>query len=234
MFTSNNSTFLTIVFFAFSTLALPLNAQSERELGAHNHGEALLNIVVEGDQLAMLMTSPAANIVGFEHRPETDAQKAAVASATSQLEDLGQVITFNSEAECHLVERSVHWHSDERKDQSHEHDGHDDEHGHKDHDDEHGHKDHDDEHEHKDHDDEHGHKDHDDEHEAHQNETEHSEFEAEYLINCHHINELEFATLSLFNSFPAVLEIRVEAILPSGQTLNILTPQNNRIEFFPR
>ena len=224
MYSSISSAFSVIIFSTLTVLPLTLSAQTERELGAHNHGEALLNIVIEGDQLVMLMTSPAANIVGFEHHPETQEQKAAVAAATFQLEKLDQVIAFNDEAECLLVEQSVHWHTDEQEHQSHEHDK---EH---DHDKEHEHKkehEHDHDKEHMNHDDD----EHHDDHENHKEQGQHSEFEAEYLIRCQRINELEFAAVTLFNSFTGVNEVRVEAIFPSSQTLNILTPQNNRIEF---
>lgn len=44
-------------------------AGEHREHGAHEHGVAQLNLVLEGEKLLIELASPGVNIVGFEHAP---------------------------------------------------------------------------------------------------------------------------------------------------------------------
>jgi hypothetical protein len=53
---------------------------------AHEHGVARLNLAVAGNSLTIELFSPAANIVGFEHHPRTQAQKDQVKEARKTLE----------------------------------------------------------------------------------------------------------------------------------------------------
>ncbi|MBV4506769.1 DUF2796 domain-containing protein [Pseudomonas sp. BW13M1] len=55
-------------------------------LGAHEHGVAKLNAVLDGNTLELELDSPAMNIVGFEHVASSDADKAKVTAARQQLE----------------------------------------------------------------------------------------------------------------------------------------------------
>lgn len=55
-------------------------------LNAHEHGVALLNVVLDGTSLELQLESPAMNLVGFEHAANSAADKAKVAAARSQLE----------------------------------------------------------------------------------------------------------------------------------------------------
>lgn len=55
-------------------------------LGAHEHGVAKLNVVLDGNTLELGLDSPAMNLVGFEHAASTDADKAKVRAARQQLE----------------------------------------------------------------------------------------------------------------------------------------------------
>jgi hypothetical protein len=55
-------------------------------LDAHEHGAAQLNVAVVGKVLELQLESPAMNLVGFEHAVKSDADKAKVAAARSQLE----------------------------------------------------------------------------------------------------------------------------------------------------
>ncbi|GGY57490.1 hypothetical protein GCM10011297_32660 [Bacterioplanes sanyensis] len=52
---------------------------------AHEHGIARLNLVMHDDTLMLELQSPAANIVGFEHAPQTAEQKQQLAQAQQQL-----------------------------------------------------------------------------------------------------------------------------------------------------
>lgn len=55
-------------------------------LGAHEHGVAHLNAVLDGSTLELELESPAMNLVGFEHAVASDADKAKVAAVRAQLE----------------------------------------------------------------------------------------------------------------------------------------------------
>lgn len=55
-------------------------------LAAHEHGVGRLNAALDGQTLELELESPAMNLVGFEHAPTTDADKAKVAAVRKQLE----------------------------------------------------------------------------------------------------------------------------------------------------
>ncbi|NQD91615.1 DUF2796 domain-containing protein [Pseudomonas sp. CrR25] len=55
-------------------------------LGAHEHGLARLNVVLDGQTLELELESPAMNLVGFEHEPGSAQDRAKVAAARHQLE----------------------------------------------------------------------------------------------------------------------------------------------------
>lgn len=74
---------------------------------AHEHGVAHLNVAVEGGDLYLEFIGPAANIVGFEHPPRTDAQKTAVRKATESLKDGEALILPPAGAQCRLGESIV-------------------------------------------------------------------------------------------------------------------------------
>lgn len=69
-------------------------------LGAHEHGVAKLNVVLDGHTLEMELDSPAMNIVGFEHAASTDADKAKVAAARQQLEQPLKLFALAQAAGC--------------------------------------------------------------------------------------------------------------------------------------
>jgi hypothetical protein len=88
-------------------LAPVASGAAEREHGAHVHGVSQLNIAVEGKEVEIELVSPAADIVGFEHAPETEADKAAVKKAADLLGKGATVFLFPAEARCSLKEAAV-------------------------------------------------------------------------------------------------------------------------------
>jgi len=52
---------------------------------AHVHGVAKMDLAVDGNKLTLSMEMPLDNLVGFEHLPKTDKQKAALAEAMATL-----------------------------------------------------------------------------------------------------------------------------------------------------
>jgi len=56
-------------------------ANTERDLDSHEHGAAVLNVALDVGAVFMELETPWNNLVGFEHNPSTDEQKAQVAEA---------------------------------------------------------------------------------------------------------------------------------------------------------
>lgn len=54
-------------------------------LAPHTHGAAELRITVEGGQLEIALESPLDNLLGFEHPPRTEAERAAVRAMAAKL-----------------------------------------------------------------------------------------------------------------------------------------------------
>lgn len=69
-------------------------------LGAHEHGVAHLNAVLDGSTLELELESPAMNLVGFEHAAASDADKARVAAVRAQLEKPLALFGLTAAAGC--------------------------------------------------------------------------------------------------------------------------------------
>lgn len=91
------------------------------EQKAHLHGFAELTLALVGNSLEISLESPAANIVGFEHKATSDEQIQAVENAKSTLESAKQLFTFSG-SKCALkyaqanmsalVQQEEHHHDD--------------------------------------------------------------------------------------------------------------------------
>ena len=89
-----------------STQFYAVHAATERDLDSHVHGGAKLNIAADDQQLFIEFESPWVNLVGFEHEPSTDEQRAAVADAIQHLEKADGLFVFTG-VECVLAESTV-------------------------------------------------------------------------------------------------------------------------------
>lgn len=180
-------------------------------LGAHEHGVASLNLVVDGNQVSLELDSPAANLVGFEYQPSTDEDRATVARVKAAMEQADGLFTFTPAAGCQLQQVDL----DSPLFAAQDHDEHEHEHEHAEHDHDHDH-DHDEHDHHDDH--EHAH-DHSHEH------GEHADIEGRFDYVCDAPEQLEALTLPLFNDYPAMQRIQVQAITASGQHGAVLTAE---------
>jgi hypothetical protein len=97
----------TAVFVLLCTMSAGAANAQQRELEAHVHGESELTIAVEGNALAMELKAPGMDIVGFEHEPSTDEQKAAVEKAREALSDPLRLFVMSSAAGCAVTEAHV-------------------------------------------------------------------------------------------------------------------------------
>jgi hypothetical protein len=101
--------------------------ESKRELGAHEHGHGTFNVAIDGKTVAIELIAPGADIVGFEHAPTTDEQKAKLAAAKAALKKIETVLELPSAAGCKVTKADVEApHADEKAAK----DGHGHGHGH--------------------------------------------------------------------------------------------------------
>ncbi|MBU0656797.1 MAG: DUF2796 domain-containing protein [Gammaproteobacteria bacterium] len=82
-------------------------AEGHEEHGAHEHGAATLSLAVGDEGMEIMLESPAANIVGFEHAASTDEDKQKLADAKARLEAGADLFSINPEAECTLKTAEV-------------------------------------------------------------------------------------------------------------------------------
>lgn len=67
---------------------------------AHEHGVARLDIAVEPARLVLGLQLPLDSLFGFERAPRTDAERAAVQAALTQLRDVAAQVRIDSKAGC--------------------------------------------------------------------------------------------------------------------------------------
>lgn len=200
-------------------------------LGAHVHGEAHLNLALDGKFLVLEFSSPGANVFGFEHAPRNHEEAERVEQGLKLMKQADQVFVLPAAAGCHLGRVELGKMADEHDD--HGHDDHE-EHDHKGHGhDDHGH----DKHAHKEpgHHDEHKHHDHEEHaHEGHDHGDEdgtHMELKANYFYQCDKPELLNSLQVSAFKTFPAMEKIHLQLITPKTQKGKLLTPDNNHVNF---
>ena len=126
-----NVLFLTVLAIIAQEIALHAAwAGEHRQHEAHEHGVAHLNVAVEGQNIVIELFSPAANIVGFEHHPQTQAQKDQVEKARQELEDGQTLFQLPAQAQCRLISSSVDTDIDgnlaDGSEAQHAHEGHSD------------------------------------------------------------------------------------------------------------
>jgi hypothetical protein len=166
--------------------------------GAHQHGHAELQLAIEGNQIDLIFTSPAYNLLGFEHRARTDAQKDLVADTTSWLGETPLVTTAGGNCTVmnavvnHQLESDGHDHHDEHRHNHHDSHDHHDEHNHSDsHDHDHGH--------------------------YHEGESSHSDVEVTQTLSCSNLDASETLSTPLTERFPEIEHLRIEWVWSGGQ-----------------
>lgn len=219
------------------SLAATANAEEYRQHEAHVHGHVEFNIAQDGKDLLIEITSPGADVVGFEHAPENAEQEQALKQAIVALKDTDKLFAINQQAKCVIedvhVSHTLGQDSHEGHDH-HDHEGHDhDKHDHEGHD--HDKHDHDHDHEHKGHDhEEHAHDDHDGhehhDHEGHDHEHGgHGEFTVEYRYHCDSVADLNSIDTTWFKQFPATESISANLFTDTTQSATTLNKGNTKI-----
>lgn len=168
----------------------PALAEDTRQLDAHEHGVGKLNIAIEKSTITMEFHAPGADIVGFEYEAKSDADLAAIASATAILGAPLDLFIIPDATACKVMK--VHAELESEND----HNEHDDE----------AHDDHAED----------GHDDNDEGHKEHAEEPGHTEFHAEYTLTCENLDALTEITFAYFETFPNAKEVEVQIITAKG------------------
>jgi hypothetical protein len=101
----------------------------------HVHGQSTIELVVSGAELSVRWDLPLDTLVGFEHQPNSKAQRDALATAQAQLNNAGQWLKPTPAAQCVVasvdvdlpgVEAGSNGHDHEHEHKEHKHESHDD------------------------------------------------------------------------------------------------------------
>ena len=82
-------------------------AHAQHTHGAHEHGAAELTVALDGQALVIELISPLDNLVGFEHAPANDAQRAALAEAGRLLSDADAMFALTAAAACRFEQADI-------------------------------------------------------------------------------------------------------------------------------
>ena len=168
-------------------------------------------MAMEGKMLQLEFEVPSDSLIGFEYSPESEKDRKVFAYAMTILSNPTNLFDIPDEAECIPVGIKVSQTLFSGEGEHHEGEHHD--HG-DDHDDGKSEKDHD--------------HDHDKDHDDHGDEV-HSEFQASYLWNCHHADDLDSVQTRMMKVFPRIEEIRVQWIVGDRQGAMELENQDGKI-----
>ncbi len=174
--------------------------------GAHVHGMAKLNLALEGKETHIELDSPAANIVGFEHAPSSQAEHAALDKAVGTLQHGDHLFQFNGAAGCRMEKAMIRSTllGEAHDEHSHDHDPHHEAHRH-------------------------DHQTH--EHEEHREKETHSDIKVVYHFECRQPSKLDQLTVELFETFPAMEQLEVQYVIGGKQGAVELTARNPVVKF---
>jgi len=95
------------VFLLIALCGLPNWLPLARAHDAHEHGAAQVNIAVDGAQVNIGFESPLANLLPFEHSPETPEQRRQVQNMAHRLNQAETLFKLTPAAECRLSKVSL-------------------------------------------------------------------------------------------------------------------------------
>jgi hypothetical protein len=171
---------------------------AQAEQPPHEHGAARLQLAALEDQLDIELTTPAYNLIGFEHAPTDDAERRAANTALALLAAPAQLFRLTPAAGCELQRQQVDAGALAEAEAEH-HDA-STAHHHK----------HEHEHEH--------HHDHAEADGAHR----HTDLHASYSFRCANLRALAHIDIALFERFPRLERIDAQWLTASGQQARTL------------
>jgi|TARA_B110000967_G_C18872403_1_gene556205 hypothetical protein len=180
-------------------------AQVVRQKDSHEHGAAIIKMVMEEEKLQVEFEVPSESLIGFEHYPKSQSKRENFNKAIKILSDPSKLFSKTTKAECILVgmnvSQSLFSHEEEHGDEAEEEHGHDE----------------------SEKEEEHG-------HDVSEKSEIHSEFKSNYYWNCQHLDEIDSIGTQLMTFFPQIEEIRVNWISNNGQGSLELESKDDRIK----
>ena len=173
----------------------------------HVHGVIELGVVVEGGEVAVSLSAPMHDVVGFEHAPEGDDQIQKVRQAAEVLSSSDEMFGLPVAANCEASHTSIEGPGFvmDYIDSAHA-----------------GHEEHDDHHD-----------DHHSEEVDHDGEV-HSEVNATYEWTCGDASNLDALDLRFMDSFSGVEKIDVQVLTPDGATVITVEGEARQVSLVPR
>lgn len=99
-------------------------AGDHTESRPHEHGAARLTLAIDQNRIEIELESPAMNLVGFEHAPHTNAQRAQIHAASAVLAQADHLVQF-VDADCRQTHSQVTApHTDTHAHEKHAHQAH--------------------------------------------------------------------------------------------------------------
>jgi hypothetical protein len=95
------------IVFTFSVICLVALGTPTFAHEAHEHGTARINLGLEGQRVNIELETPLANLISFEHAPETDGQNEEVRNMAKIMRNAEALFLFPVEAECRLEKVSL-------------------------------------------------------------------------------------------------------------------------------
>jgi hypothetical protein len=74
---------------------------------AHAHGQGELELAIEKGRIQGTLRVPMESLLGFEHAPKTDAQRAQVAALRKLLENPSNIVALPIDAACQVTESAA-------------------------------------------------------------------------------------------------------------------------------
>ena len=191
-------------------LVVGLGADAAETHGAHEHGHAVLKLVQEGTEVVVHFQSPLDSIVGFEHEPANDEQRAALEEAMRTVQVAQNIVrlpalcTLDGESEVNVPYLG---------------DDHDDDHGEDDGDD------HGEDEEHSDT----AHADHEEDgedHDGNEHAEVHADLEATFKYRCE--SGIEWLEATALATFGGLEEVELQAVGSDAAVVETLTPASPR------
>lgn len=80
--------------------------EQHEEHGSHTHGQAVLTFVLEGNEAELAFATPTANVVGFEHQAQDDAQRQLVQKMIADFSSANW-FSFDDDANCTVTTTDI-------------------------------------------------------------------------------------------------------------------------------
>ena len=156
---------------------------------AHVHGNAEMQVVVEGKALEIALQSPMDSLVGFEHAPRNDKQRKAIQAVEERLQSPAALFVPTAEAKCTAdpAEVVLPFKSASGQEKHDKHGKHD--------------------------------------------KDVHSELEATVRFQCENPSALKGMEVKLFEAFPKLHRVDVQAVSSRGQAAARLTPRQRHLQW---